>query len=84
MWKQLDKLRQKSEPEKKAFALLFSLGLTAVILITWATMLFSSFSETIHSEEINQTASPFSAIRAQLKEFGGQIAEIKDLIKDEI
>lgn len=89
MWKQLDKLRQKNEEQKKVMAFVVALAITIVIAITWGTMFFSSFPESDEensTEEVSQTASPFDTIGNQLDvltgEVGGRIGELKGAIDD--
>ena len=88
MWKQLDKLREQPDDQKKAVALFVAIGITAIIAITWGTMLVSSFSNSEDDisdssiDKSSQTASPLGAMGSQFKTLKEQIREIKDVVKE--
>ena len=84
MWKQLDKLRQKPDEQKKVIALIVAFCIVAVITITWGTMSF--YSSGIDKEEKNnvdnlsQTASPLDSIKSQFNIIKEEIRDVKDVI----
>jgi hypothetical protein len=66
MWKYLEKLRQKSNEEKKSIALLFSFGITLLIFVIWISIY------RINRDEVTaNTVSPFQEIVSSFEQVFG-------------
>jgi hypothetical protein len=83
-WSYLEKIRSRSQDEKKILALFISLGLTAVIAISWGTIGLSSFLGDKEDEEKMlpaKTASPVESLGSQAKSLKEQLSEVSASLK---
>lgn len=75
MWKLIDKVRQKSDSQKKRLAFSISLGTTLVIFTVWLTVIIATPDKifTANQEKREDIFSPLNNIKAATAETFGNI-----------
>jgi len=84
MWKWLEKIRNKSDHEKKTFAFGISAIFTAIIFIVWASSFYVSISSGFGKDTLPDVATPVSAIKESFSKFFQYDKESFENIKTEI
>jgi predicted PurR-regulated permease PerM len=84
MFEHLERLRQKSDKEKKRFAFFIALSFTSFILLLWYFAVFPSFKEQsdidkkIKKYESSPTSSLGSIFGSKVSEIKGQFSKVVD------